>query len=209
MRRPACSPASWSPSTTHRAAGSSSGSAGLGPGRLERFASGRRRQGPDRSHRKSLEVIAAFWSGEPVTFQGPHFTLTEAPHAPSRRSRPDHHRRDGEAHPRDGPPPPRLVRPAGQQDRAGRRGPGQGRRRPPLDAEPRHLPRAGADRDKVEALALRRFGQVGRVTGAGPELVEHSARSTDRHRPLLRLVHRFAAPQTLAGFGDEVIATLR
>lgn len=67
----------------------------------------------------------------------------------------------------------------------------------------------GADRDSVEATALRRFGYSSPVVGSGPELVEHFAALADRGIERVYVWFcDFAPPETLAAFGEEVIGPL-
>jgi alkanesulfonate monooxygenase SsuD/methylene tetrahydromethanopterin reductase-like flavin-dependent oxidoreductase (luciferase family) len=67
-----------------------------------------------------------------------------------------------------------------------------------------------ADRDAVVAQAQRRFGWSRPVIGSAPELVDHfgqlEARGVER---VYTWFCDFAPPETLAEFGDEVIAALR
>lgn len=160
---------------------------------------------------ESLEVLRALWSGEPVTYQGEHFTLTEAQQQPT----PLGHipitiggtgKRTLEMVRRHADWCNLPVNKIEQADEV-RAKVGDAR----LSTQNRVTYLApGVDRDEVEALALRRFGQVGRLTGTGPELVEQFGalheRGIDRFYAWFT---DFAAPETLAGFGDEVIATLR
>jgi alkanesulfonate monooxygenase SsuD/methylene tetrahydromethanopterin reductase-like flavin-dependent oxidoreductase (luciferase family) len=70
------------------------------------------------------------------------------------------------------------------------------------------VPRGG-DRDVITALAQRRFGSSHPVVGSGPELVEHYGRLAERGVERVYTWHcDFAPPETLAAFGDEVIAPL-
>jgi alkanesulfonate monooxygenase SsuD/methylene tetrahydromethanopterin reductase-like flavin-dependent oxidoreductase (luciferase family) len=70
------------------------------------------------------------------------------------------------------------------------------------------VPRGG-DRDAITALAQRRFGPSHPVIGSGPELVEHYGRLAERGVERVYTWHcDFAPPETLAAFGDEVIAPL-
>jgi alkanesulfonate monooxygenase SsuD/methylene tetrahydromethanopterin reductase-like flavin-dependent oxidoreductase (luciferase family) len=65
------------------------------------------------------------------------------------------------------------------------------------------------DRTAIAETAMRRFHYARPVIGTGPELVEHF-----RHRAeqgverIYAWFCDFARPETLAGFGDEVIAKL-
>jgi alkanesulfonate monooxygenase SsuD/methylene tetrahydromethanopterin reductase-like flavin-dependent oxidoreductase (luciferase family) len=68
----------------------------------------------------------------------------------------------------------------------------------------------GADRAAVAEVANRRFGYAEPVIGTGPELVEHFGRLAERGvERTYTWFHDFAPPETLAAFGDTVIAPLR
>ncbi|MCU0269773.1 MAG: LLM class flavin-dependent oxidoreductase [Acidimicrobiales bacterium] len=68
---------------------------------------------------------------------------------------------------------------------------------------------AGADREAVAATAARRFGPSGPVVGAGPELVEHFGTLAERGiERVYTWFTDFAPAETLAAFGDEVLAPL-
>jgi alkanesulfonate monooxygenase SsuD/methylene tetrahydromethanopterin reductase-like flavin-dependent oxidoreductase (luciferase family) len=157
---------------------------------------------------ESLEVMRALWTGEAVTYEGEHFRLTDALQQPT----PLGHipitiggsgKRTLE-----------MVRrhadwcnlPVNKIDQADEVRAKVGDARLSIQNRVTYLA-PGADRDEVEALALRRFGQVGRVTGTGPELVEQFGalheRGIDR---VYAWFTDFASPETLAGFGEEVIA---
>jgi hypothetical protein len=65
----------------------------------------------------------------------------------------------------------------------------------------------GADRAAITELAMRRFSYARPVIGTGPELVEHFRRRAEQgvERSYVWFCD-FAPPETLAGFGDEVIS---
>jgi alkanesulfonate monooxygenase SsuD/methylene tetrahydromethanopterin reductase-like flavin-dependent oxidoreductase (luciferase family) len=67
-----------------------------------------------------------------------------------------------------------------------------------------------ASREKVTEAALRRFGRSHPVIGTGPELVEHYTRLQQEQgvERVYTWFCDFAAPDSLAGFGSEVIAQL-
>lgn len=68
------------------------------------------------------------------------------------------------------------------------------------------IPRGG-DRDAITALARRRFGFSRPVIGSGPELIEHYGRLADQGiERVYTWFCDFAPPETLAAFGEEVIA---
>ena len=67
-----------------------------------------------------------------------------------------------------------------------------------------------ADRAEVEGTAQRRFGDVGRLVGDGGELVTQFRSLNDRGIDrFYAWFTDFAAPETLAGFGTEVIGGFR
>lgn len=66
-----------------------------------------------------------------------------------------------------------------------------------------------SERDSVTSLALRRFGQSHPVIGSGPQLLEHYGRMAQRGVERVYVWFcDFAAPESLAAFGSEVIAHL-
>jgi alkanesulfonate monooxygenase SsuD/methylene tetrahydromethanopterin reductase-like flavin-dependent oxidoreductase (luciferase family) len=68
----------------------------------------------------------------------------------------------------------------------------------------------GADRDAVAALAHRRFGYAGPVIGSAGELLDHYGRLADQGiERVYTWFCDFAPPETLAAFGDAVVAHLR
>jgi alkanesulfonate monooxygenase SsuD/methylene tetrahydromethanopterin reductase-like flavin-dependent oxidoreductase (luciferase family) len=70
--------------------------------------------------------------------------------------------------------------------------------------------RRGDDRDAVAALANRRFGFAPPVIGSGPELLDHCGRLAERGiNRVYSWFCDFASPETLAQFGEEVVAPLR
>ena len=160
---------------------------------------------------ESLEVMRALWTGEAVTYEGEHFRLTDALQQPT----PLGHipitiggsgKRTLE-----------MVRrhadwcnlPVNKIEQADEVRAKVGDARLSIQNRVTYLA-PGADRDEVESLALRRFGQVGRVTGTGPELVEQFGALHDRGIDrVYAWFTDFASPETLAGFGDEVIAAVR
>jgi alkanesulfonate monooxygenase SsuD/methylene tetrahydromethanopterin reductase-like flavin-dependent oxidoreductase (luciferase family) len=155
--------------------------------------------------------MRALWTGEPVTYEGEHFRLTDAQQQPT----PLGHvpitiggsgKRTLEMVRRHADWCNLPVNKIEQADEV-RAKVGDAR----LSTQNRVTYIApGADRDEVEALALRRFGEVGRISGDGAELVEQfgalHARGIDRFYAWFT---DFAAPETLAGFGSEVIGNVR
>lgn len=71
-----------------------------------------------------------------------------------------------------------------------------------------YVPRGG-DRAAIADTAMRRFGHSHPVVGTGPELLDHFARRAERGvERTYAWFCDFAPPETLAGFGEEVIARL-
>lgn len=68
----------------------------------------------------------------------------------------------------------------------------------------------GADRKSVADLAMRRFGESDPEIGTGPELLEYFGQLGRQgvERTYIWFCD-FAPPETLAGFGEEVIKHLR
>jgi alkanesulfonate monooxygenase SsuD/methylene tetrahydromethanopterin reductase-like flavin-dependent oxidoreductase (luciferase family) len=67
----------------------------------------------------------------------------------------------------------------------------------------------GGNKDAITALAKKRFGYSRPAIGTGPELVEHYGRLAERGiERVYTWFCDFAQPETLAAFGDEVIAPL-
>jgi alkanesulfonate monooxygenase SsuD/methylene tetrahydromethanopterin reductase-like flavin-dependent oxidoreductase (luciferase family) len=70
--------------------------------------------------------------------------------------------------------------------------------------------RAGVDRQAVADAATRRFAAIGPVIGDGPELVDHFAGLAERGvERVYAWFCDFAPSETIAAFGEEVIAPLR
>lgn len=69
---------------------------------------------------------------------------------------------------------------------------------------------SGGDREAIETVAHRRFGAMGVQVGDAAELREHFAALAERGAERVYVWFTdFAAPETLAAFGHEVIAPLR
>jgi hypothetical protein len=67
----------------------------------------------------------------------------------------------------------------------------------------------GADRQTVAEAAQRRFGQDVPLVGSGSELADHFGRLAERGvERVYTWFCDFAPPETLAGFGEEVIGKL-
>ena len=68
----------------------------------------------------------------------------------------------------------------------------------------------GADRSEVEAQAHRRFGYASPLIGTGPELVDAYGRLAEQGvERVYAWFCDFAPPDTIAEFGETVIAALR
>lgn len=160
---------------------------------------------------ESLEVIRALWSGEPVTYEGEHFRLTDAQQQPT----PLGHipitiggsgKRTLEMVRRHADWCNLPVNKIEQAEEV-RAKVGDAR----LSTQNRITYIApDADRAEVEGTAQRRFGDVGRLVGDGGELVTQfralNERGIDRFYTWFT---DFASPETLAGFGSEVIPAFR
>ncbi len=67
----------------------------------------------------------------------------------------------------------------------------------------------GADRAAITDLAMRRFSYARPAIGTGPELVEHFRRRAEQGvERIYTWFCDFAPPETLAGFGEEVIGKI-
>jgi alkanesulfonate monooxygenase SsuD/methylene tetrahydromethanopterin reductase-like flavin-dependent oxidoreductase (luciferase family) len=67
-----------------------------------------------------------------------------------------------------------------------------------------------SDHDAVASLATKRFGFSRPIIGNGPELVDHYGRLAERGvERVYAWFCDFAPPDTLAAFGEEVVAPLR
>jgi alkanesulfonate monooxygenase SsuD/methylene tetrahydromethanopterin reductase-like flavin-dependent oxidoreductase (luciferase family) len=67
----------------------------------------------------------------------------------------------------------------------------------------------GGDRKAITDLAMRRFGYARPAIGTGPELVEHFQRRAEQGvERVYAWFCDFAPAETLAGFGEEVIAKI-
>jgi hypothetical protein len=70
--------------------------------------------------------------------------------------------------------------------------------------------RRGADRDEVTARVKQRFGWSRPVIGTAAELVDHYGRRAEQGvERVYTWFCDFAPPETLAEFGEEVVAPLR
>jgi len=158
---------------------------------------------------ETLEVVRALWIGEPVTFEGEHFHLVDAQQQPTPLG----------AIPiligGSGPKTLQLVErhadwcnlPIHQLDKLDRvRETVGGDVRISTQHRVVYVP-PGGDRAEIEATARRRFAGAGMVVGEADELVEHfrSMQELGVERFYIWFAD-FAPPETLAGFGDGVIA---
>jgi len=166
---------------------------------------------------ETLAVLRLIWSGEPVSYQGQHFTLREAQALPA-PTRPIPITIGG-----TGPRTLALVAEyadwwniqIGRLDQLDELRPRTGAARVSLQQMVTVIPTdASPDRrDEITALAQRRFGRMGAngglVIGTPGELVAHAeglaARGIDRYYAWFT---DFAAPATLEAFA-EVIDKLR
>jgi alkanesulfonate monooxygenase SsuD/methylene tetrahydromethanopterin reductase-like flavin-dependent oxidoreductase (luciferase family) len=159
--------------------------------------------------RESLEIMTALWSGEKVDYEGEHFTLHGAQQVPG----PVGHI-------------PIVIGGAGKGtmqlvaahadwwnvhthivDKLDEMRPLAGKARCSLQVQVAFVP-PGGSRDEIETTARRRFGSTPHI-GTAPELVEFFG--SLRERGVERVYAwfcDFAAPETLAAFGDTVIKEL-
>jgi alkanesulfonate monooxygenase SsuD/methylene tetrahydromethanopterin reductase-like flavin-dependent oxidoreductase (luciferase family) len=161
--------------------------------------------------RETLEVLRALWAGETVDYDGEFHHLKGAMQAPGPLG----------TIPvvigGTGPKTLALVRefadwwnvPVHQLDRLERARPQAGAARVSAQQMVAYV-RDGADRAPVTELATRRFGAMDPVVGTGAELADHfgrlAARGVER---VYTWFCDFAAPDTLAAFGAEVISQCR
>ena len=156
--------------------------------------------------RESLEIITALWTGEPLDYEGEHFSLHGAQQVPG----PVGHI-------------PIVIGGAGKGtmrlvaehadwwnvhthivDKLDEMRPLAGAARCSLQAQVAYVPPAGA-RDEIEATARRRFGSTP-VVGTAPELVDYFGALQERGvERVYAWFCDFAPPETLAAFGDTVI----
>ena len=161
---------------------------------------------------ETLEVISALWSGEPVSYDGECFRMTEAQQLPTPL---------GEIPILIGGSGPRTLElvsrhaqwwnlPVHQLDRLERLRDRAGSARVSIQQMVAYVP-GEHDRAEVAELSGRRFGMMGGglVLGNGAELVDHFAGLVDRGVERFYVWFTdFASPATLAGFGAEVISAL-
>jgi alkanesulfonate monooxygenase SsuD/methylene tetrahydromethanopterin reductase-like flavin-dependent oxidoreductase (luciferase family) len=157
--------------------------------------------------RESLEVMTALWSGNVVDVDGEFHHLKGARQAATPLTR------IPIVIGGTGPKTLALVREyadwwnvhTGALDRVSELRPQVGDARVSIQQMVAYVPDEAARAD-VTALAMKRFGRSNPVIGTGPELVEHYARLLEQGvERVYTWFCDFAAPQTLAAFGDEVI----
>lgn len=160
--------------------------------------------------RETLEVLRALWAGEVVDLDGRFHQLRGA------RQEPLPLGHIPVVIGGTGPKTLALVRDfadwwnvhVGQLGRFDELRERAGRARASIQQVVAFVPRGG-ERSEAERLARRRFGYARPVVGTGPELVEHYGRLAERGiERIYTWFADFARPDTLAAFGDEVIAPL-
>ncbi|MEM7140466.1 MAG: LLM class flavin-dependent oxidoreductase [Actinomycetota bacterium] len=159
---------------------------------------------------ETLEVVRALWSGEVVSYDGEHHSLLDAQQTPA----PEH---DipiviGGAGPRTLGLVARFADwwnlPIHKLDQFDELREKTGDARPSLQERVTFVPE-GADRDAIVDKALHRFSTTGHAMGTAGELVEHFAARADTGIERIYVwTSDFAAPDTLAEFGETVIAHL-
>jgi len=182
------------------------------PGELQAFGIGAT-EPAERAERlrETLQVLRALWTGEVVDFDGHYHSLRGARQVPVPRSR-----------------IPIIIGGTGRRTlamvrefadwwnvHAGALDQLDARRSEVGDArvsiqEVVGLVPAGGDREALTAQVDRRFGFTSPAVGGGPELVDHfgalAMRGIER---VYTWFGDFAPPETLAAFGEQVIAPLR
>jgi alkanesulfonate monooxygenase SsuD/methylene tetrahydromethanopterin reductase-like flavin-dependent oxidoreductase (luciferase family) len=156
--------------------------------------------------RESLEIITALWTGEKVDYEGEHFTMHAAQQVPG----PVGHI-------------PIVIGGAGKGtmqlvakhadwwnvhthivDKLDEMRPLAGKARCSLQVQVAFVPPSGP-RDEIETTARRRFGSTPQV-GTAPELVDFFGSLQERGvERVYAWFCDFAAPETLAAFGETVI----
>jgi len=162
--------------------------------------------------KESLEIMTALWRGEPVDYEGEHFTLRGAVIKPTPLL-------DGKI--------PIVIGGAGRRtmelvaahadwwnvhvsilDRFDEMRPKAGDARCSLQAQVAFVG-AGASRQEVDELARRRFWGT-HVLGTAPELVDYFGGLADKGVERVYVWFTdFAPAETLSAFGDGVIGPLR
>ncbi|MCU1392175.1 MAG: Luciferase-like monooxygenase [Ilumatobacteraceae bacterium] len=161
--------------------------------------------------RETLEVIRALWTGEPVDYDGRYHQLHGA------RQQPTPLGHIPIVIGGTGPKTLALVREfadwwnvhTGALDQVEALRPQVGEARVSIQQRIALVPRGG-DRDAITALTIRRYGQSSAVIGSSAELVDHFAsRAEQGVERVYAWFTDFAPPETLAEFGEDVIAHLR
>ncbi len=161
--------------------------------------------------RETLEVVRALWAGETVDYEGRFHQLRGARQVPLPLGR------IPIVIGGTGPKTLALVREfadwwnvhVGMLDRVDELRSQVGDARVSIQEMVALVPR-GADRDAIATLAERRFGFSKPVIGSGAELVEHYGRLAEQGiERVYTWFCDFAPPETLAAFGEEVVALLR
>jgi alkanesulfonate monooxygenase SsuD/methylene tetrahydromethanopterin reductase-like flavin-dependent oxidoreductase (luciferase family) len=164
--------------------------------------------------RETLEVLRALWTGETVDYAGRYHHLTGARQEP-RPLGPIPIVIGG-----TGPKTLALVRDfadwwnvhVGSLDKVDELRSQLGDARLSIQQMVAIVPRGAsrADREAITSLAHKRFGFSRPVIGSGAELAEHYGRLAEQGiERVYTWFCDFAPPETLAAFGDEVIAPLR
>jgi alkanesulfonate monooxygenase SsuD/methylene tetrahydromethanopterin reductase-like flavin-dependent oxidoreductase (luciferase family) len=161
--------------------------------------------------RETLDVVTALWAGETVDYSGEFHQLRGARQAPTPLGR------IPIVIGGVGPKTLALVRDyadwwnvhTGVLDRVGELRSQVGDARVSIQQMVAYIA-TEADRAAVTEVAMRRFGHSRPVVGTGPELVDHfasmAAQGVER---VYAWFCDFAPPDTLAGFGAEVVEPLR
>ncbi|MCK9926429.1 LLM class flavin-dependent oxidoreductase [Frankia sp. Mgl5] len=161
--------------------------------------------------KETLEILRALWTGEPVDYDGEFFRLRGAQQAPTPLDRIPI--TIGGA----GPRTMELVAAHADWwnlhiailDKLDEMRPRAGKARLSMEQMVAFVP-SEARRAEVAALATRRFGTTGVVVGDGDQLVDHFGALAERGvERIYAWFCDFAPPETLAAFGETVVARLR
>jgi len=159
---------------------------------------------------ETLEVVQALWSGEQVSYSGAHHSLVDAQQSPA----PEHRIPIviGGAGPRTLGLVARFADwwnlPINKLDQFEELREKTGDARPSLQERVTFVPEGG-DRAAIVETAMRRFSDTGHAVGNAAELVEHyAAREAAGIERTYVWTSDFAAPDTLAEFGETVIGAL-
>ncbi|MFA5884695.1 MAG: LLM class flavin-dependent oxidoreductase [Acidimicrobiia bacterium] len=161
--------------------------------------------------RETLDVVTALWAGETVDYDGEFHQMSGARQAPTPLGK------IPIVIGGIGPKTLALVRDyadwwnvhTGALDNLAALQSQVGDARVSIQQMVAHIPDE-ADRASITEVAMRRFGQSGPVVGTGPELVDHFGRlAAQGVERVYAWFCDFAPPDTLAGFGAEVVDPLR